>query len=240
VATVADTASPTYRADQTASGDVAITRGRVRLAARLSFPRGDPPFPCVIFVHGLASSKDSPRNTVIATHLLAAGLATLLFDLSGHGESAADPRDGEEAYIQDLEAVFRWATRQPEVDSYRIGVAGSSLGGVIAVRAVCRHLIRPAAMVLRAPPVEPHDFVQLSVPSLAVIGSADPLLPGVRAAAGQSEAVTLCIIQGAGHLFEEPGTLQVALEKTVLWFQAQLISRKQDVSECPESGAGEP
>ncbi len=234
---MADTASPAYRADQTASSDVAITRDRVRLAARLSFPRGDPPFPCVIFVHGLGSGKDSPRNTVIAAHLLDAGLATLLFDLSGHGESSVDPGDGEEAYIQDLEAVFRWATRQPEVDSDRIGIAGSSLGGVIAVHAACRHLIRPAAMVLRAPPVGPDDFVQLPVPSLAVIGSEDPLLPRVRAAAGQSEAVTLCIVQGAGHLFEEPGTLQVALEKTVRWFQARLTNGKDEASEGPEPEA---
>jgi fermentation-respiration switch protein FrsA (DUF1100 family) len=60
-----------------------IPRDGVRLSARTSLLTGQPPFPCVVFVHGLGSSKDSPRNTVIAQHLLDAGLATLLIDLSG-------------------------------------------------------------------------------------------------------------------------------------------------------------
>jgi len=35
----------------------------------------------VIFAHGSGSSRLSPRNTLVATHLNSAGLATLLFDL---------------------------------------------------------------------------------------------------------------------------------------------------------------
>lgn len=108
--------------------DVAITRNGVRLAARLMLPPLAARVPCVIFVHGLGSSKASPRNVVIATHLLDAGLAALLFDLSGHGESSTDPR-GEAAYVDDVEAVFYWAQSLPQIDPDRWGIAGSSLGG---------------------------------------------------------------------------------------------------------------
>jgi predicted alpha/beta-hydrolase family hydrolase len=53
----------------------------------LLLPTGKSPFACVIFVHGLGSSKDSPRNIVVAEHLVDAGIAALLFDLS----PATDP-----------------------------------------------------------------------------------------------------------------------------------------------------
>jgi alpha-beta hydrolase superfamily lysophospholipase len=130
---------------------VAIQRANVRLAAVLMLPSGQPPYPCVIFVHGLGSGKDSPRNVVVASRIVDRGMAALLFDLSGHGESDTDPRPGEEPYIEDLAAAFQWAAGELEIDSERIGVAGSSLGAVVALSAIRRLLVRPAVLVLRAP-----------------------------------------------------------------------------------------
>jgi dienelactone hydrolase len=164
---------------------------------------------------------------VIAQPLLETGIAALLFDLSGHGESSFDPRQDEGAYLADLEAASHWASRQPEVDGTRLGVAGSSLGGVVALHAATHHLVHPAAMVLRAPPVEPHDFVRLTVPTLVFIGSLDPLLPRVRSASALNEEAFLRVVPGAGHLFEEPGTLEVATNETVGWFKAQLLGPAQ-------------
>ncbi len=195
-----------------------LTRDGVQLSARLWLPAGAPPFPCVVFVHGLGSSKDSPRNVVIAARLVDAGIAAVLFDLNGHGDSTRDVRDGERAYVDDLACAFAWAQEQPELDRDRIGIAGSSLGAVIAIDAAMSHRVRPVAMVLRAPPVEPHDLAQLGVPSLALVGSEDPLFEQVRAAAKEGAAITLRVVPGAGHLFEEPGTLEMALEQTVTWF----------------------
>jgi pimeloyl-ACP methyl ester carboxylesterase len=180
--------------------DVAITRNGVRLAARLLLPGVAARVPAVIFVHGLGSSKESPRNVVIATHLLDAGIAAVLFDLSGHGASSADPR-GQDAYADDVEAVFRWAEVQPQLDPERLGIAGSSLGGVIAAEVARRGFARPAGMVLRAPPMSMAEWEALSVPSLVVIGSHDPLLPDVQAGVARCPAATLSVVAGAGHLF---------------------------------------
>jgi pimeloyl-ACP methyl ester carboxylesterase len=210
--------------------DATVVRDHVSLEAQLWLPAGKAPFPGVIFVHGLGSSKESPRNVVIAQRLLETGIAAVLFDLSGHGESSSDPQEDESAYVEDLEAVFHWATQQPELDGTRLGVAGSSLGGVVGLHGVRHHLVHPATMVLRAPPVGRHDFVRLAVPTLVVIGSSDPLLPRVRAAAELSEEAFLCVVPGAGHLFDEPGSLEVAVDETVRWFEAQLINP----SETPE------
>ncbi len=202
----------------------AIRRDGVSLAAVLLLPSGRGPFPCVVFVHGLGSSKESPRNTVIAERLLDAGLGVVLFDLSGHGESSRDPRDGDNAYVDDLVAAFRWAEEQQEVDAARLGVAGSSLGGTIAASAVGRGLIRPAAMVLRAPPVGLRDLDSLPVPALVLVGTADPLLLSVQAAAERSSLAQLSVVPGAGHLFEEPGALEEAVQRTVTWFVARLTA----------------
>jgi len=210
--------------------DATVARDHVSLATKLWVPEGDPQVPCVIFVHGLGSSKESPRNIVIAQRLLETGIAALLFDLSGHGESSSDSREGEVAYVEDLEATFQWASRQPELNGTRLGVAGSSLGGVVALHAATHQLVHPAAMVLRAPPVEPHDFVRLAIPTLVVIGSFDPLLRGVRSATALSEEAFLSVVPGAGHLFEEPGTLEMATSETVRWFKAQLLG----LAEAPE------
>ena len=205
------------------SGTATIQRGSTRLAAVLMLPPGQRPYPCVIFVHGLGSRKDSPRNVVVATRLVDSGMAALLFDLSGHGESDGDTLPGQEPYVEDLAAAFCWAVREPEIDSERIGVAGSSLGGVVALSAIRRLLIRPAALVLRAPPIEPGDLDEIAVPVLVVIGAQDPLIAQVRMAAAWTRWATLSVVDGAGHLFEEPGTLEQAVERTVSWFGRYLM-----------------
>lgn len=199
-----------------------MEREGVRLAGRLLLPSGAPPFACVIFVHGLGSGKDSPRNTVIAEHLVDAGFAALLFDLSGHGDSEEDPRGSDErAYIDDLAAAFAWASSHAEIDASRLGLAGSSLGAVIAIEAARLGRVVPAAMVLRAPPIDEDGLSGIGVPSLVIVGSNDPLLYQLeRARRGGN--VALEVIPGASHLFEEPGTLDRALASTVGWFKAHL------------------
>ena len=36
--------------------------------------------------------------------------------------------------------------------------------------------------------------------------------------------LTLSVVEGAGHLFEEPGKLEEALQRTVDWFTRQLAA----------------
>ncbi len=203
--------------------DTFITRDHVRLAARLRTPPGHAPFGCVVFVHGLGSDKDSPRNVVIAEALLDRGIASLLFDLSGHGDSTSDPR-GAGAMLDDVTAAFRWVCLQAEIDPSRIGVAGSSMGATIALQAVGAGRVKPAALVLRCPPIEPGDAPPLDLPALVIIGSHDPLLHGVRTTVRDVPAYTLEVVEGAGHLFEEPGVLARATELTVEWFARHLAA----------------
>jgi putative phosphoribosyl transferase len=106
-------------------------------------------------------------------------------------------------------------------------VAGSSLGGVIALDAVRRGFIHPAALVLRAPPVDRRQFAGVAVPTLVVVGGHDPLLSHVHEATGVSEWTTVRVVEDASHLFEEPGTLEQAVEETVNWFQGHLTGEPE-------------
>ena len=215
-----------------------VKRGEVSLAARLWIPSGQPPFPHVIFVHGLGSSKESPRNVVIAQRLVDIGIASLLFDLSGHGESSIDALDGVDGYIEDLEGMCAWASEQAQFDGDRLGIAGSSLGGVVALRATIRNIVAPTTMVLRAPPVELDDFARLSVPTLVLIGSRDALLTRLRGIDTATRAVSLHVVDGASHLFEEPGALEAAANETVRWFKTHLAATEEPAHS--RGGGGEP
>ncbi len=197
--------------------DATIPRGQMRLAARLVAPDGPGPFPCVVFVHGLGSDKDSPRNVAVAERLVDRGVAALLFDLSNHGESSPDPR-GSAAMPDDVVAAVTWATRQPEIERTHIGISGSSLGGVVALDAMASGRIAPEALVLRAPPVTAPEVRGIRVPTLVVVGSLDPLLRGISGDVEGIDAIQLEIVAGASHLFEEPGVLERAVELTVDWF----------------------
>jgi putative phosphoribosyl transferase len=202
---------------------VELQRDGVRLVGNLLVPASPAPHPLVVFVHGLGSGKDSPRNVVIAHRLVDAGIATLLFDLSGHGESGHDLRRTEmDAYVADLETMFTWVTGRKDVRRDSIGIAGSSMGATIAVAALLEGKVSPKTMVLRGPPVTAEDFRRISVPSLVLIGSRDPLHYDVERGASGCQNLTLSVVEGAGHLFEEPGKLEEALHKTVDWFRSQL------------------
>jgi dienelactone hydrolase len=198
-----------------------IRRDGVELAAHLLLPAAATP-PEVIFVHGLGSGKDSPRNVAIAERVRDAGIAALLFDLSGHGESSADPRgEDTDAYCDDLVAVFDWLQSRGEVDGARIGISGSSLGGVVALDAMRSRRVSPISAVLRAPPLSAHDLEAVSLPALVLVGSRDPL-SSMLEVAPRSAHVRVVTVADASHLFEEPGTLERALEETVAWFRRTL------------------
>jgi putative phosphoribosyl transferase len=207
-----------------------VRRDGIELAVRLRLPRGRPPV--VIFVHGLGSSKDSPRNVTIGEQLVDEDIATVLFDLSGHGDSTPNPRADIDDFVADLAAVEAWVCAQPGVDSSRLALAGSSLGAVVALQAALTRSTRAAAVVLRAPPADPAMFAGLRIPALLLVGSHDGLLREAEAAARVSGQVELKVVRGASHLFEEPGTLEEAASITVSWLSNRLFAAE------PASPAG--
>jgi esterase/lipase len=93
--------------------------------------------PILVFVNGLDSSKEMLYWTGLARELARRGVSTLHIDQPGSGEALR---------VHDLIATYdteRWASKvvdyletRREVDPKRIGIAGISLGGYYAPRAV--------------------------------------------------------------------------------------------------------
>lgn len=183
----------------------------------------------VIFAHGSGSSRFSPRNGFVARELRRAGLATLLFDLLTP-EEAADRRKVFDIPLlagRLLEAAA-WARARPEVAELPLGLFGASTGAAAALVAAAEEPAMVAAVVSRGgrPDLAGPALSRVETPTLLIVGGTDPLVIELNQLARRQMRcpVELRIVPGAGHLFEEPGTLErvVALARDwfLHWFEA--------------------
>ncbi|HEY8368028.1 MAG TPA: alpha/beta fold hydrolase [Thermodesulfobacteriota bacterium] len=198
----------------------------LELAGELLLPSGAGPFPTVVFAHGWRSGKESPRNRAAAEALRAAGFAACLFDFTGHGESEGTLEESTvERQVEDLGAAIDAVLAEGATDETRIGVAGASSGGAVALlRASIDSRIR--ALVLRsANPAGAEDAAwRVRVPTLLVVGEHDtPTLAANQALAARLAGPhRLEVVPGGDHLFEDPTALGRAVEATVAWFSEHL------------------
>lgn len=178
----------------------------------------------VVFAHGTGSDKASPRNRGIAEQLLDAGIASFLFDFTGHGESDGLPEQStQDQQFDDLTSAVDFITSQSFFQTRFVGVNGSSTGGTVAIRAAAEDE-RITAMVLRVP--RNFDILDLvpmvQAPTLIVQGSEDAI---VLPEAKEIYDALMCpkelhIVQGAGHLFDEtPEYAQEMTDATCAWFE---------------------
>jgi predicted acyl esterase len=104
----------------------------VSIVATLYLPDGTPPtggWPAVVFLHGLAGSRQSMNALVEGYGLAGLGYAILTFDARGHGESGGlvgidGPRE-----VADTRAIRDWLAARPDVSDTKIGAWGISYGG---------------------------------------------------------------------------------------------------------------
>lgn len=208
----------------------AVSRREIRLPP-LGL-RGDLQIPAdvlgvVLFAHGSGSSRLSPRNRAVADNLNRRGFATLLFDLLGEDEAA----DRRNVFDIDLLAdrllyAVAWMNEQPELASLPFGLFGASTGAGAALKAAARLEGRVRAVVSRGgrPDLAGAALNKVKAATLLIIGSADAPVINLNQIA---YAELLCdkdlkIVPGAGHLFEEPGTLEKVMVLAGDWFQAKL------------------
>jgi putative phosphoribosyl transferase len=166
----------------------------------------------VIFAHGSGSSRHSPRNRYVAGVLNAAGLATLLIDLSD---------------ADSLVEATRWLTSRTQTEGLKIGYFGASTGAAVALVATVKlaaaqlpDLIH--AVVLRGgrPDLAGDAIERVEAPTLAIVGGNDPLVLDLnRQALARMHCVKeLHVVPNAGHLFEDPGALEEVATLARDWF----------------------
>jgi hypothetical protein len=72
--------------------------------------------------------------------------------------------------------------------------------------------------------MDPEEFRQVHVPSLVLVGSRDSLRFEAERGVAENPDLSLSVVEGASHLFEEPGTLEEALQRTVDWFSSKFFA----------------
>jgi len=190
-----------------------------------------PPHPrgLVIFAHGSGSSRRSPRNRGVAAALNDAGLATLLFDL------LTDDEAGRRELVFDipvlarrLEGVTRWAITEPDTRGLPVGYFGASTGAAAALRvaAAAHDVVRAVVSRGGRPDLAADRLPYVTAPTLLLVGSRDPEVLELNR---HASAMLRCphrleVIEGAGHLFSEPGTLERVAKLAADWFARYLTS----------------
>ena len=223
-----------------AAGEVVVDLGTVRLRGDLTVPPGAAAL--VVFAHGSGSSRLSPRNRMVARRLERAGLATLLIDL------LAEPEEGRRDLVFDipflaerLEGVSRWTRGHAATRDLPLAYFGASTGAAAALRAAAG---RPevVAVVSRGgrPDLAADALPAVRAPTLLVVGSRDrEVLALNRAAAALLGGPhRLHVVEGATHLFEEPGALEVVAELAASWFQTH--TGAVPVARAPSHGGPDP
>ncbi len=170
----------------------------------------------VIFAHGSGSSRFSGRNRAVAAALRTAGFATLLLDLLTAPEEAADELTRE--YRFDIERLGRrvvaavdWAAADPRVEGLPIACFGASTGAAAALIAAAARPSAVRAVISRGgrPDLAGDALPAVTAPTLLIVGGDDEdvIALNQQARVLMRAPVTLAIVPGATHLFEELGTL---------------------------------
>jgi dienelactone hydrolase len=203
---------------------VRITIGPVTLDGYLAVPDGARGV--VVFAHGSGCGRHSPRNRFVAETLHEGGLATLLFDLLTEEEDFQERFTHQPRYDIGLLAhrlidATDWLARRPEASGLQVGYFGVSTGGGAALVAAAE---RPAAVGAVISRIGRPELARVRAPTLLIMGGADaPVIDlNRRAMARMSAPVSLEIIPGATHQFDEPGALERVAQLVRRWFECYL------------------
>ncbi len=96
--------------------------------------------PCIICLHGLESSKDTNKWLTFASRLYDNGFSCLRFSFRGCGEGFEKSEGKFEdvsltARIEDYRSALDFLENSGKVDMNKLGVVGSSFGGMVALAA---------------------------------------------------------------------------------------------------------
>ena len=110
--------------------DVTFASGGDECAAWLYLPETGAPHASVVMAHGFSGTRRD-RLDAYAERFAADGLAVLLFDYRGFGDSGGEPRQVLDVGMQldDYRAALRWARSHDELDPARVALWGTSFSG---------------------------------------------------------------------------------------------------------------
>jgi dienelactone hydrolase len=198
----------------------------VDLKGNLNLPKKPKAF--VIFSHGSGSSRFSSRNRFVAQLLNRQNIATLLTDLLTEEEDKNfENRFDIELLTERLVKVTNYVIQISDLKDLKVGYFGASTGAASAVKAADQLKNTIQAIVSRGgrPDLAGDSLSEIVVPTLFLVGSLDRQVIKLN---NQAFNKLKCekqiqIIEGASHLFEEPGKLNEIAQIAVEWFEKYLV-----------------
>jgi putative phosphoribosyl transferase len=152
----------------------------------------------------------------------------LLFDLLSDDEDVEEASGAMRRFdipllAQRLSDVSAWVRSATPTRALPLGYFGASTGAAAALMAAAQRRDDLRAVVSRGgrPDLVPaHLLNEVAAPTLLIVGGDDPeVLAMNRAAAAHLRCLhRTTVIQGASHLFEEPGTLEEVAAHARDWF----------------------
>lgn len=185
----------------------------------------------VLFAHGSGSSRHSPRNKAVASKLNEMHLGTLLMDLLTAEEEVIDEQTSALRFdipmlTERLVEIVDWLIVNPTTAGLKLGIFGASTGAASAIGAAARRSKWVNAVVSRGgrPDLAKDYLSELEAPTLLIVGGQDYSVIELNklAFAEMTCVKKLSIIEGATHLFSEPGALEQVSVETGEWFQKYL------------------
>jgi putative phosphoribosyl transferase len=182
----------------------------------------------IIFAHGSASNRSSPRNQYVAHVLQNKDFATLLFDLLTDNEEIIDLQTREfrfdiDLLTQRLLLTTRWCGDNNETKQLPVGYFGASTGAAAALLAAAELGDAIKAVVSRGGRADLaiKKLPLVKAPTLLIVGGDDTVVIDMNQRAAKYLKVKneLLIIPGATHLFEEPGALEQVSNASADWFE---------------------
>jgi dienelactone hydrolase len=181
----------------------------------------------VIFSHGSGSGRLSSRNNYVAEQLLDGGFSSLLFDLLTEKEDLIyENRFDIDLLSKRLVKVTQWVQENKELVQVPIGYFGASTGAASALYAAAQLGNTIQAIVSRGgrPDLALPVLNKIKTPTLLIVGGDDDVVIHLnnKAYAELAGIKKMEIIEGATHLFPEPGKLEEVSELSTKWFNKYL------------------
>jgi pimeloyl-ACP methyl ester carboxylesterase len=123
-------------------------------------------------------------------------------------------------------AAIDWSAGESDISTLPVACFGASTGAAAALIAAAARPELVRAVVSRGgrPDLAGDALPRVQAPTLLIVGGADaPVIDLNRQAMRRMKApVSLEIVQGATHLFEEPGTLEEVSRLALAWCRRHL------------------
>jgi len=211
-------------ADQIA---VSIPSNGISLHAHLYMP--EKPTALVIISHGNGSSRFNPKNNYVAEALSKSNVSALLVDLlTPKEDSLIESWFDIPLLTERLKHTTEWVKQYPGLQNLPVGFLGVGTGAASALTAAADMEDKIKAVVCKAGRTDLAGDKILSLvacPTLLIVGGLDNEVLKLNLHTWQNLKCkkSMLIINGASHLFEEPGKLHFVSELASDWFGKYLV-----------------